>query len=99
MSEEIQEIGEDSLKYYRKHLKFGDIIENGWASECNPIRVGIVIKLKPRTIHMTDGYGIFWDLCFDKESKIKYHGNVLPLNNEYEKIRSTVYKPRSIQEP
>lgn len=77
MNLNMQEIGLEGFAAMRKKLKFGDIIENGWASERNPIRFGIVIKVKDKTIHLTNGEGKFWDLCFDKESKIEIVGNAL----------------------
>lgn len=88
MGADIPEIGEEGLIHFRQTLKFGDIIENGWASERNPGKFGIVIKARGHSINCTDGSGLFWDLVFDAGTKIKIHGNVL--NDNYEKIRSKV---------
>lgn len=74
--EEMQEIGIDGYRHYRKTLKFGDIVENGWASIRNPIRFGIVIEVKVKTIRMTDGKDRFWELCFDAQTKLKLYGNI-----------------------
>lgn len=89
---EIKEIGEAEYERLvnRKVIKFGDIIENGWAYEDNPRRISIVVKPRAFSIHCTDGKGEFWDLLFDPTSKIKIHGNTL--NDNYEKIKSASNK-------
>ena len=86
MGEDIPEIGEQGLVHFRSTLKFGDIIENGWASERNPHKIGIVVKARGHSINCTDGEGKFWDLVFDAGAKIKFHGNTL--NDSFEKIKS-----------
>jgi hypothetical protein len=90
MGEDIPEIGEDGFNHFREVLKFGDIIENGHASEGNPTKVGIVVKARGHSINCTDGAGLFWDLCFDHGTKIKIHGNTL--NDNYEKIKAATNK-------
>jgi|SRR5688572_14984362 len=90
MGEDIPGIGEEGFNHYRKVLKFGDIIENGWASERNPSKFGIVVKARGHSINCTDGEGKFWDLVFDFETKIKIHGNTL--NDKYEEIKRSSYK-------
>jgi hypothetical protein len=87
---DIQEIGDEGLKHFRSTLKFGDIIENGWASERNPSKIGIVVKARGHSINCTDGLGNFWDLVFDTGAKIKIHGNTL--NETYEEIKRSIYK-------
>ncbi len=82
MSEEILEIGMLGKKNLRKELKFGDIIENGWASERNPIRFGIAIRVKEKYIECTDGEGKFWELVFDSKSKIVIRGSILLIDWE-----------------
>lgn len=82
---DIPEIGIDGLNYFRKVLKFGDIIENGWASTDNPNRFGIVVNPRSHSIMLTDGNKNFWDLIFDAESCIKLHGNTL--NENYAEIK------------
>lgn len=77
MGRDIPEIGEEGFNHYRKILRFGDIIENGHASERNPTKFGIVVKARGHSINCTDGEGKFWDLCFDYGTKIKIHGSVL----------------------
>ena len=52
-----------------ERFKFGDIIENGWAGEKNPLRVAIFIKHKKDTILMTDGKGELWEQYHDKENR------------------------------
>jgi hypothetical protein len=57
---------------------FGDIIENGWASENNPTRVGYFVREGRRTgrlnpgryFEVTDGKGKFWNLPLDSDHKI-----------------------------
>lgn len=90
MGEDIPEIGEEGFEHFRKTLKFGDIIENGWASERNPQKFGIVVKARGHSINCTNGEGLFWDLVFDFGTKIKIHGNTL--NDNYEKIKSSTNK-------
>lgn len=96
MGEDIPEIGLEGLEHFRKTLKFGDIIENGWASERNPCKVGIVVKARGHSINCTDGKGKFWDLIFDAGTKIKIHGNTL--NENYEEIKRSIYKPGRVSE-
>jgi len=97
MSEEIKELGEEGFNMASVYLKFGDIIENGWASYDNPARFGILVKARGHSLNITDGKGRFWDLVFDHSTKIKVHGNVL--NDNYEKIKNSRNKPGGIQEP
>jgi hypothetical protein len=57
---------------------FGDVIENGWASEANPTRIGLFVREGRRTGRMnpgryfevTDGKGKFWELPLDRDHKI-----------------------------
>jgi len=85
----IDVIGENGYELLKKTLKFGDIIENSWASEDNPRRFAIVVNPREFSIQCTDKV-IFWDLLFSPDSKIKVHGNVL--NDNYEKIKSSTNK-------
>jgi hypothetical protein len=63
--------------------KFGDVIENGWASENNPTRRGYFVRefvrrgrLNPgRTWQITDGRGRFWEF---KPSDIGERLTVIP---------------------
>lgn len=58
--------------------RFGDIIENGWASEDNPTRAGFFVREGRRTGRMnagryyevTDGAGKFWELPSFGDHKI-----------------------------
>lgn len=93
----IEEIGEEGYISLCKTLKFGDIIENGWASENNPRRLGVVVKPRCASINCTDGNGDFWDLVFDSHSKIKTHGNTV--NDNYEKIKNARNESGSVQKP
>lgn len=49
-------------------LRFGDIVENGWAGEGNPYKIGIVVK-SGKVISCTDGKGHFW--LFDNDKRLK----------------------------
>ncbi|MDF1509718.1 hypothetical protein PZE06_16380 [Robertmurraya sp. DFI.2.37] len=57
-------------------FQFGDIIENGWASEDNPIRKGIFVRHKKKLIELTDGQGKFWEVYHDKDNKNVRIGNI-----------------------
>lgn len=59
-------------------LKFGDIVINHWASDRNPHRKGIVVRVDPKTVYCTDGKGEFWHLVKDSESKIVRVGSLIP---------------------
>lgn len=58
--------------------RFGDIIENGWASEDSPIRVGFFVREGRRTGRMnpgryfevTNGNGRLWEVPVDRDHKI-----------------------------
>ena len=60
----------DAGTHIPRSPRFGDIIENGWASEENPTRVGLFVREGRRTGRMnagryfevTDGKGKFWEL-------------------------------------
>jgi hypothetical protein len=58
-------------------FKFGDIIENEWASGSNPRRKGIFIRYSGKTIELTDMVGNFWNTYNNKDSKNKKIGNIL----------------------
>lgn len=60
---------------YDTSFKFGDIVENYWASENNPNRTGIVVRVDPKSLYLTDGKGRFWNLVRDKDSKSKIVGH------------------------
>jgi hypothetical protein len=58
-------------------LKFGDIIDNGYASETNPFKYGIVIYsrgTKQGGIRLTNGRGEFWTV--DPHDRITKVGSV-----------------------
>lgn len=65
----------------RLKARFGDTIENGWASEDNPTRVGFFVREGRRTGRMnagryfevTDGHGKFWELPLGTGHKITVH--------------------------
>lgn len=85
----IEEIGSEGYEQLKKTLKFGDIIENGHASEDNPRRISIVVKARKHSINCTDGND-YWDLVFTMLSRIKVLGNAL--NDNYEKIKAAANK-------
>lgn len=43
--------------------RFGDRVENEWASETNPTRIGIFVEKVHDGYRMTDGNGFFWVAC------------------------------------
>jgi hypothetical protein len=89
LTNEIVEIGAEGVKKLRKEMKFGDIVENGWASHRNPIRFGIIFKVNAKDIELTDGEGKFWELVFDKQSKISIRGSILLIDweTDYELLK------------
>lgn len=59
-----------------QRFEFGDIIENGWADESNPTKIGIFIRHKRKTIELTDGKSMFWEVYHDLGSKNKKIGTI-----------------------
>lgn len=69
-------------------FKFGDLIENGWASIDNPRRIGIFVKKNSRgNFEMTDGKGLFWLNAKDNEKLVKI-GSVLSSHTRETKTHS-----------
>lgn len=68
-----------------KAFKFGDILENGWAGEGNPTKVGIFVARRHRDGRtnpgpyaiMTDGFGKTWEANLNEGHKLKQIGSVL----------------------
>ena len=60
-------------------FKFGDMVENGWASEDNPTRVGYYIRTTKAGVEMTDGHGTTWTINNDKNSKFRLVEPTSPL--------------------
>ena len=60
-------------------MKFGDIVENGWASESNPQRIGIYIRDERggKEALFTDGRGNFWQTGVNDNSKLSIKGSIL----------------------
>jgi hypothetical protein len=70
--------------------KFLDLVENGWASEDNPLRVGIFIRRGVRPtgrmnpgpyFELTDGKGEFWTVSARSE-RLRIVGNLLATTPE-----------------
>ncbi|WP_068672305.1 hypothetical protein [Oceanobacillus sp. Castelsardo] len=59
-----------------ERFMFGDIIENGWAGENNPTKIGIFIRHKAKTIELTNGKGKFWEVFHDRDNRNKKIGTV-----------------------
>ncbi|MEB6549108.1 hypothetical protein MXL46_08360 [Heyndrickxia sporothermodurans] len=59
-----------------ERFKFGDIIENGWASKDNPSSKSIFIRHKKKTIEVTDGKGKFWEIYHDSENRNTCIGSI-----------------------
>ncbi len=74
-------------------FKFGDLVENGWASDDNPTRVGVFVRRGCRTGRMnpgpyavlTDMKGKFWEVFVRDDSKLTIVGNVLDPTREGER--------------
>lgn len=64
-----------------KGLKFGDIVENHHASKNNPQRISIFISYYGNAIRVTNGYGDYWQLINDSESKLAKAGSIFDNNN------------------
>jgi hypothetical protein len=64
--------------------RFGDLIENGWASTENPHRFGTFVRAGRRTgrlnpgpyWELTDRNGTFWETSCAEGSKLTNHGQV-----------------------
>lgn len=59
---------------------FGDILENGWASDRNPTKRSIYLGTGHRSsgpyFKMTDGKGHFWEQNADKYNKLTKVGTI-----------------------
>lgn len=73
----MDEIGYEGVKDLKKRLKFGDIVVNHWASDGNPNKIGVFVKLKAKSILVTDMKGKFWEPVFDSQSKLQIIGTVV----------------------
>ncbi|WP_028547221.1 hypothetical protein [Paenibacillus taiwanensis] len=63
----------------RYNFKFGDLIENDYASHENPRRIGIFVRKNSKGhFEMTDGKGTFWLSAADNDKLVKI-GSVLSL--------------------
>lgn len=58
-------------------VKFGDVVENHYASESNPRRFGVFIRHIDSNLQLTDMNGGFWRLTNDSESKTVVIGSIL----------------------
>lgn len=56
-------------------MKFGDIVENGWASEDNPRRKGVFVRTKEKGYEMTNMKGDFWLSAKDNQ-KLSVIGSI-----------------------
>lgn len=60
-------------------FKFGDKLENGYASEDNPTKRGYFVRFcraqNLPCVEVTDGKGKFWKVIFDKEHRITKIGD------------------------
>lgn len=76
--EEIQELGIEGLKAFKRNVKFGDTVINGYASKNNPGRVGFFVKMGEKHIICTDGKGYFYRPVLDTHSKLKIASPAAP---------------------
>lgn len=65
----------------KTHYRFGDIIENGWASKNNPHRKGIFVRHNRNKIELTNGKGKFWEVVHDGQHKNKVIGRITDYEN------------------
>lgn len=74
--------------------RFGDLVENGWASEENPTRRGFFVREirngARRTWEITDGNGKFWRCPLDSDHKLTWAPAAPPppLEGAAERIKS-----------
>jgi hypothetical protein len=62
-----------------RKFKFGDLLENGWASDENPTKRGYFVRYFVRNsrmnggpvVEMTDGNGSFWTQMAGGEHRLK----------------------------
>lgn len=67
--------------------RFGDLVENGWASEENPTRRGFFVREGKRTGRMnagtyweiTDGKGKFWECPLSADHKLTWAPTARPV--------------------
>lgn len=56
-------------------MNFLDIVENGFASDRNPHKIGFLVRVRRKTVELTDGDGNFWEV--QKGDHLKVVGNLL----------------------
>lgn len=56
-------------------MKFGDIVINGWASNDNPNKVGVVVSHVGKTVRLTNGRRN-WTHIADKDAKLMVLGRI-----------------------
>ena len=59
-------------------FKFGDILDNGWATQPNPTKVGVLIRETARWFYMTDCDGEIWSTA-QENNRMKKIGTVLAI--------------------
>jgi len=72
--------------------RFGDLVENGWASEENPTRRGFFVREGKRTGRMnagtyweiTDGKGKFWECPLGADHKLTWAPTARPTSDKEE---------------
>ena len=74
---EFEYLGKEGLQQFKKKVKFGDWVKNHYASEDNPQRLGVFVRLGGRVIECTDMKGNFWRPLLDEESKLEIVGSIL----------------------
>lgn len=84
--EEIPELGEN-YREFKKQLKFGTVVRNGWASEDNPQRdgifIGFVLRQGRQCPQFTNESATErWEIHFDKQSKFKILSSLPPSGEE-----------------
>jgi len=54
---------------------FGDIVENGWASDDNPQKRGFVVRATRQSIELTNGKGDFWKFSIGPNNRLTKIGH------------------------
>lgn len=65
-------------------FRFGDIIENGWVAEENPLSKGIFVRHSRTKIELTNGKGRFWEVVHDRSHKNLKVGRICDYENVLE---------------
>lgn len=77
MDTEFQYLGSIGLQKFKIEVRFGDLVKNHYASDDNPSKVGVFVRMLGRAIECTDMRGNFWRPVLDERSKLEIVGSIL----------------------